>query len=367
MPAPDSDQKASRNDPWSASFWTGRRVLITGHTGFIGGWLSLALLELGADVHGIALPPPGTPSLFAASGLESRLAHRIVDLRDLDPTRQAVREAMPEIVFHLAAQPIVRQARQQPVESFATNVMGTVHLLDALRRHGGLRAALVVTSDKVYENDDTGRAHAEDDRLGGHDPYSASKAATEIVVASFRRSWFAPAGVPLVTARGGNVVGGGDFGADRLVPDILRAAMAGRAPVLRNPEATRPWQHVLDCLSGYFTYLEAAAGRRDLPAALNFGPSAGMAPVPVAEVARRIQSALGIALPWVPDAARGPHEMTRLAIDARRATEVLGWRPRLGTEAAIAWTAEWYGAWLGGGDMAALCARQIAAYEEIPA
>ena len=349
------------------SFWRGRRVLVTGHTGFKGAWAGLWLARAGAQVTGLALPPDDGPSLARELGCGHLAAAHLVDLRDAAAVDGVVGALRPEIVLHLAAQPIVRLSYSDPAATFASNVMGTVHLLDALRRHGGLRAALVVTSDKVYENDDTGRAHAEDDRLGGHDPYSASKAATEIVVASFRRSWFAPAGVPLVTARGGNVVGGGDFGADRLVPDILRAAMAGRAPVLRNPEATRPWQHVLDCLSGYFTYLEAAAGRRDLPAALNFGPSAGMAPVPVAEVARRIQSALGIALPWVPDAARGPHEMTRLAIDARRATEVLGWRPRLGTEAAIAWTAEWYGAWLGGGDMAALCARQIAAYEEIPA
>lgn len=347
--------------------WTGRRVLLTGHTGFKGAWAGRWLALAGARVTGLALPPETGPNLSRMLGDRHLAASRMVDLRDRTAVAEVVETARPELVLHMAAQPLVRLSYDDPVGTFASNVMGTVHLLDALRRISCLRAVLVVTSDKVYENDGAGRAYAENDRLGGHDPYSASKAATEIVAASFRRSFFAPAGVPLATARGGNVVGGGDFSTDRLAPDIVRAT-ASNAPLnLRNPEATRPWQHVLDCLSGYFAYAGEMIAGRAAPDALNFGPASGATPLSVAAFAQRLRAAMGAPTDWAPDPEGGPHEMARLAIDAREATRCLGWRALLDADAAIEWTAEWYGAFLRGADMAALTDSQIARYQEIQA
>jgi len=348
--------------------WDGRRVLVTGHTGFKGAWAARWLAREGAEVTGLALPAEPGPNLATMLGGAHLAGEHLIDLRDAAATARAVAEARPEIVLHMAAQPIVRASYGDPVGTFASNVMGTVHLLDALRGAEGLRAVLVVTSDKVYENDGSGRAYTEGDRLGGHDPYSASKAATEIVAASFRRSFFADNGVRLATARGGNVVGGGDFAEDRLVPDIVRAAMSNRAVVLRNPQATRPWQHVLDCLAGYFAYAEALLeDGTEAPAVLNFGPAPGAEALPVALVAARLQSAMGMVGDWRADDAPKPHEMARLAIDARAARDKLGWRPKLDAEATIGWTADWYGAFLRGEDMAARTDAQIARYQELPA
>ncbi len=343
--------------------FAGRRVLLTGHTGFKGAWAGLWLARAGAHVHGLALPPDPGPSLHALLGEGHLAASHMVDLRDRAATAAAVAETAPEIVLHLAAQPIVRESYADPVGTIATNVMGTVNLLDALRGAAGLRAVLVVTSDKVYANDGSGRAHVEADRLGGHDPYSASKAAAEIVAASFAASFLGPRGVALVTARGGNVVGGGDFAADRLVPDLVRAVQAGEPPLIRNPQATRPWQHVLDCLSGYFAYAQAALDGRAVPAALNFGPL-DAAPVTVAEIVERLQAAMGRGEGWRQDGDPGLPEMPRLQVDARAAAASLGWRPRLDTAATIRLTAEWYGAWMNRADMTRATAAQIAAYEE---
>jgi CDP-glucose 4,6-dehydratase len=246
-----------------------------------------------------------------------------------------------------------------------------VHLLDALRGAHGLRAVLVVTSDKVYDNDESGRAFAEGDRLGGHDPYAASKAAAEMAAASFSRAYFAPAGVRLATARGGNVIGGGDFAADRLVPDIVRAALAGEAVRLRNAGATRPWQHVLDCVAGYLVYLEALAAGRAVPAALNFGPPGGTAPgrdvLSVSELAAAMCEAMG-APPAVAEApagtGAGPREMRALALDAGLAATALGWRGRIGASEAVRLTADWYGAWRRGAEMERFTRDQIRAYAE---
>ena len=345
-----------RPDP---AFWRGRRVLVTGHTGFKGGWAALWLRELGSQVTGFALPPDTEPSLFAMLGAatgESILG----DLRDRAVVADAVARAAPEIVLHMAAQPLVRRGYAEPVETFAANMMGTVHLLDALRHAKGLRAVLVVTSDKVYENDESGRPFTEADRLGGHDPYAASKAATEIATASFARSYFAPAGVRLATGRGGNVIGGGDFAADRLVPDIVRAALAGEPVRLRNPAATRPWQHVMDCLSGYLVYLEALAAGRPVPAALNFGPPPGEV-LRVAKIADAMAAALDIGGGWTEEPG-GPHEMRALSIDPGRAGMELGWRGRLTPWQAIRLTADWYAAWRRGDDMERVTHRQILDY-----
>jgi CDP-glucose 4,6-dehydratase len=343
--------------------WAGRRVLLTGHSGFKGGWALAWLSRLGAEVTGLSLPPETTPNLFDAAGLGARAhASHWVDLRDAAATRAAVEAAAPEIVLHMAAQPLVRRSYRDPVETFATNIMGTVHLLEALRLSPTPpRLVLVVTSDKVYANDETGRAFTEADRLGGHDPYAASKAATEIVVASYRDAFFAPLGARLATVRGGNVIGGGDFSDDRIVPDIVRAAQAGTALALRSPTAVRPWQHVLDCLSGYFAYAETLLADPSAPLALNIGPDASR-PITVAEVAATLQSALGVATPWRHDAADAMREMTHLAIDASRARAALGWADRLPGTAALAWTAAWYAAFARGADAAALVEAELDRY-----
>jgi CDP-glucose 4,6-dehydratase len=342
------------------SFWRGKRVLLTGHTGFKGAWAALWLAKMGADVHGLALEPE-EPSLYALAGVEAGLTSYIVDLRDTDGVAIAVEKAAPELVLHMAAQPIVKRSIADPVESIAVNVLGTAHVLQALRGVGGLEAVLVVTSDKVYANAETGKAFAETDRLGGKDPYSASKAACELVAYSFARTYFDQAGVRLATARGGNVVGGGDFAADRLVPDIVRAAKANERVILRHPGATRPWQHALDCVAGYLLYLQGLAEGRDLPASLNFGPQ-GEA-VSVGVLADAVLNALGAAQGYEHRPEPGSVEMQALAVDSSLARQALGWRDRLTGPALVEATAAWYRAWLGGGDLRAFTLSQIADYE----
>lgn len=319
---------------------------------------------MGADLTGFALPPQTDPALFDMLAFPGRSI--LGDLREAETVADAVADANPQIVLHMAAQPLVRRSYREPVETLASNVMGTAHLLDAVARMGQAEALLVVTSDKVYENDGRGRAFVEDDALGGHDPYAASKAATEIVARSFSRSFLAQRGIRLATARGGNVIGGGDFSEDRLIPDIIRAIRAGKPVELRHPGATRPWQHVLDCLSGYFRFVEAMAGDDILPAAMNFGPSDPGDALSVAEVTAAMQDAMGGARDWTEAEEKGPVEMPTLAIDASLAHEVLGWRGRLASSQAIRWTADWYGAWANGGDMAAMTTDQIAAFEDPP-
>ncbi len=347
------------------SLFTGKRILLTGHTGFKGAWAARWLAGLGAQVTGLALPPLPGPNLFQMLGQGHLAASHLVDLRDPAAVDAVVGDARPDLVLHMAAQPLVRLSYSDPVGTFGSNVMGTVHLLDALRRLARPEAVLVITSDKVYANDGSGRAYAEGDALGGHDPYSASKAATEIVAASFRDAYFAPAGIPLATARGGNVIGGGDYSADRLVPDIVRALSQNEAVTLRNPGATRPWQHVLDCLDGYFTYLGALAAGRSLPPALNFGPLAGAPSFTVAELTNAMLTAMGRPAAFRLDAASGPHEMARLSIDPSRAGAVLGWQPRLTSDAMMRLTADWYADALAGRDMAAVTDAQIAQYQDL--
>ncbi|MFN4355709.1 CDP-glucose 4,6-dehydratase [Parvibaculum sp.] len=351
-------------DGLDKAFWVGRRVLLTGHTGFKGAWASLWLSRMGAEVTGFALAPETEPNLFALAAIENSVRSHIGDLRDVAALRAAIDAADPEIVIHMAAQPLVRRSYAAPVDTFATNVMGTVNLLEALRGREALRAVLVVTTDKVYENAEQGVSFREEDPLGGHDPYSASKAAAEIVTSSYARSFFAEAGVRVATARGGNVIGGGDFSEDRLVPDIWRALRKGEPLVLRNPSAARPWQHVLDCLSGYFAYARGLSERADLPAALNFGPPPDAAPVTVAALAEAVQSALGGG-GWEPANDTGPHEMMALEIDSRRARACLGWKDRLAGEPCVAWLAEWYRALNVGADMREATFSQIAAFEAL--
>lgn len=346
-------------------FWRAKRVLLTGHTGFKGSWAAIWLTRLGARVAGLALPPEQTPSLFELADVASLIDSRFADLRDPAAVAAALGADEFDLVLHMAAQPIVRTAIEHPVETFASNVMGTVHLLQALRARPGLTAALVVTSDKVYANAETGRAFAEGDALGGKDPYSASKAATEIAVQSFAKSYFEPARVPLATARGGNVIGGGDFSRDRIVADIVRAARSQAPVVLRHPEATRPWQHVLDCVAGYLAYLQALATDPATPRAMNFGPRPGGPEVTVGELATLGVEALG-AQPWrhAPDPLS--IEARALAIDAGLAKRALGFESRLDAPAAVSLTMDWYRRQANGEDARGLCEREIADYEGRP-
>jgi len=347
------------------AFWAGKRVLLTGHTGFKGAWAAIWLSRLGATVTGLALPPEQSPNLFEMAGVADLVDTHFVDLRNPDATDAAVSGRRFDLVLHMAAQAIVRTSVEDPLGTFAANVMGTAHLLQALRSQPALQAVLVITSDKVYANAETGRAFREDDPLGGKDPYSASKAATEIVVQSFARSYFDGLGAPVATARGGNVIGGGDFSRDRLVADIVRAAQGGEAVILRHPEATRPWQHVLDCLAGYFSHLEALATDPATPRALNFGPRPGGPTVSVGELATLGVQALG-GQPWRHEPDPTSIEARALAIDASLAKQALGFESRLDAPEAVALTMDWYRRQGQGEAALALCRDQIAAYESRP-
>ncbi len=348
------------------SFWEGRRVLLTGHTGFKGSWTALWLEKLGATVAGFSLAPEQAPALFDLLRPFSSAQSTIADLADHEQLTKVMDEFQPQVVLHMAAQPLVRRSYRKPRETFADNVQGTVNVLDAARYLEGLEAVLVVTTDKVYANSNSGRPFAEDDRLGGHDPYSASKACCEIATSSYRSSFFAPRGVGLATARAGNVVGGGDWSEDRLVPDVWRAVRAGRSLELRYPHSTRPWQHVLEPIAGYLLYLEALVTRPGaVPDALNFGPAPGTPEVTVAEVADAVAKELGADHAWVQ--ATGTHlpEMTTLALDASRAITALGWAPRLDPATTLRWTAEWYRDYDVGNDAREITLAQIARYEEL--
>ena len=349
-----------------AGFWHGRRVLLTGHTGFKGSWAALWLAVMGARVTGLSLAPEAGPNLFLLAEVETGLRSRICDLRDEAGLRSVVRDADPEIVLHMAAQPLVRQALKEPLPTIATNVLGTANLLDALRTSPDLRAVLVVTTDKVYENAERGVAFAEGDPLGGRDPYAASKAACEVVTSAMARSYFEPRGVAIATARGGNVIGGGDFAADRLIPDSVRAVKAGLPLALRYPLSIRPWQHVLDCLGGYLLYLEALADKEQaetMPRSLNIGPAA--AGLTVSEVAKTMLEALGSSSAWVQEPGDHPHEARLLTLDTSLARRMLDWSDRLPGRAALEATASWYRDWAGGMDMRARTLREIEAYMAI--
>jgi CDP-glucose 4,6-dehydratase len=343
-------------------FWRGRRVLLTGHTGFKGAWACAMLSGLGAEVTAFSLIPQTHPSLWEM--IEGRVAivSKIADLRDPSSVTAICRSAEPEIVLHMAAQAQVRESYRDPVETFSSNIMGTVNLLEALRGNDNLRAILAVTSDKVYANLETGSAFSENAPLGGADPYSASKGAVEIVIRSYAESFFAPLGVPLATARGGNVIGGGDFSSDRLVPDLYRAACSGVPVELRYPAATRPWQHVLDCLAGYLGYAEHLM-RRGIadPPALNFGPLVDR-PMSVAQVAEAIGQKLGNARPWRQAEGPFPPEKQALHLDSSLAGKTLAWRPRLDSNETIAWTAQWYADFAAGNDALGLMQAQIDRY-----
>jgi CDP-glucose 4,6-dehydratase len=348
--------------PGSRDFWRGRRVLITGHTGFKGAWLWLWLKDLGAEVTGYALAPPSSPNLWeiVLSGGTSIIG----DVRDADAVREAVRRAAPQVVFHLAAQALVRESYRDPLGTFDTNVLGTGSLLQACREQPGIECIVVVTSDKVYENDGAGQPFREQDRLGGHDPYSTSKACAELVTASFRDSFFG-AGPPVATARAGNVIGGGDWAAERLIPDCVRALSAGTAVTLRYPAAVRPWQHVLEPLGGYLALAQALVrAPATTPRAVNFGPDAASF-LAVREVVEGFSARFGGKPGWEPEAARQPAEARALTLSSALAERALGWRPRLPIGDALAWTADWYRAHAAKENMVSYSRTQIARYESL--
>jgi CDP-glucose 4,6-dehydratase len=337
-------------------------VFLTGHTGFKGGWLALWLTAMGAKVHGFALAPPAEPNLFAALGLGGIVGHEIGDIRDAALLGASLRRFQPDIVIHMAAQPLVLLSYQQPVETYATNVMGTVHLLEAVRACASVQATIIVTSDKCYENVDSMWSYRESDRMGGHDPYSNSKGCAELLTAAYASSFFAPAGRALGSVRAGNVIGGGDWAPDRLMTDIFAALLAGTAPVLRAPSAVRPWQHVLEPLSGYLVAAEHLAAAAQSGVAWNFGPDAD-SEVNVAAVAERVCGLWGAGVGPVSEenAARGK-EARMLTLDSTKARRELGWRPRWGLDRALTETVRWYQAWAGTKNMREFTLGQIAAY-----
>jgi CDP-glucose 4,6-dehydratase len=342
-------------------FWRHRRVLLTGHTGFKGAWATRWLHHMGAEVHGFALPPDTEPSLHVL--LKTPLAgETLADLRDPAAIDKALAAAKPEIVLHFAAQALVPASYRDPVGTWTSNVMGTIHLLEAMRRYEQSLTAVIVTTDKVYANNESGAAFAETAPLGGDDPYSASKAATEIAVHSWVKSFFA-ARHKVGSARAGNVIGGGDWSADRLIPDIVRAAQKQDSVVLRRPEATRPWQHVLDPVHGYLRYAEALYARKPgLSESLNFGPLEDQH-ITVGTIATDLIRAFG-APAWRHEPQQEIGEKGVLALDARLAEQSLSWQPRFTTQAALAATVAWYRDWMSGVEAAVLTDRQIAAFED---
>lgn len=345
-----------------AAFWGDKRVLLTGHTGFKGGWLALWLQSMGASVRGIALAPPTTPSLFDVARVGEGMDHRIADIRDFAAIRSLVADFRPEVVFHLAAQPLVRQSYRQPLETYATNVMGTVHVLEAAREASSVRAIVNVTTDKCYENHGAARGYREDEPMGGHDPYSSSKACAELVSSAYRRSFLASAGIALATARAGNVIGGGDWAEDRLVPDLLRALRQGEAVQIRNPRAVRPWQHVLEPLSGYLLLAQRLITHgQEVAEAWNFGPRDEDAK-PVQWVVEHLCTAWGEQAAWALQAGDHPHEANFLKLDIAKARQRLQWAPRWSLDTALTRTVEWHRAWHDGQDMRAACLQQISDY-----
>lgn len=350
-------------------FWRGKRVLLTGHTGFKGAWLSEWLLALGAQPAGYALDPPTQPALFDQLALADRMTHRRGDVRELESVKNFFREADPEIVFHLAAQPLVRYSYEAPVETYAVNVLGTAHVLEACRALPRVRAIVVITTDKCYENREWHWGYRENEPLGGHDPYSSSKACAELVTESYRRSFFIGGNTlseaRVASARAGNVIGGGDWAADRLIPDAIRAFEVGQPVSIRYPNSIRPWQHVLEPLYGYLMLAERLCGPdgNRFAEAWNFGPEPSDAK-PVRWVMDRMSALWSGGAAWRQDGQVHPHEAGYLKLDCAKAHALLGWRPTLNLDEALKLTVDWYRVHSQRGDLRAVTSEQIAHYTQ---
>jgi CDP-glucose 4,6-dehydratase len=350
--------------------WHGRRVFVTGHSGFKGGWLSLWLARRGALVRGYSLDPPTDPNLFTIASVATVMEDVRGDIRDYARLEACMAEFAPEVVFHLAAQPIVVRSYDEPLTTYSTNVMGTAHVMEAIRNTPSVRTVMCITTDKVYHNQGWVWPYRETDPLGGHDPYSASKACAEIVSAAYRSSYFPVEEfekhqVLIATVRAGNVIGGGDWAAYRLIPDLVRSFTSGKPVLIRRPAATRPWQHVLEPITGYILLAEKLLARQTkFASSYNFGPEYEDA-WPVERLANKVVELWGEGASWVRDSAPAPHEARFLQLDASRARYELGWRPRLTTEKALEWSIAWYRAWKEGQNMKAFTLRQIEDYEKL--
>jgi CDP-glucose 4,6-dehydratase len=354
----------------SPAFWRGKRVFVTGHTGFKGGWLVLWLESLGAKVAGYALPAPTEPSFCKLTGIDRTITCTTDDIRNLAALREHLKQFSAQIVFHLAAQSLVRPSYQDPVDTYSTNVMGTVNLLEAVRQCPGIRAVVVVTSDKCYENREWLWGYRENEPMGGHDPYSNSKGCAELVTAAFRNSFFHPDAyqrhnVALASGRAGNVVGGGDWAQDRLLPDVIRAMVEHKPVKIRNPDAIRPWQHVLEPLGGYLHLAERLFEHGpQFSGAWNFGPRDDDA-MPVSRIVDAATRLWGEGAKWETDGGQHPHEAVYLKLDCSKAHSLLGWQPRLRVDKALEWTIEWYKAWRQRKDMRDISLKQISTYAEM--
>lgn len=343
-------------------FWQGRSVFLTGHTGFKGGWMALWLTHMGAKVSGYALNPPSTPNFFTENKLEARLFESTIgDLRDLATLSKALNAAKPAIVIHMAAQPLVRESYRTPIDTFGTNVMGTAHLLEAARQVASVEAVVVITTDKCYENQEWLWSYRENDRLGGYDPYSSSKACAELVTAAYRSSFYDKAGIKLASARAGNVIGGGDWAADRLIPDFFRAIEADEVLKIRSPHAVRPWQHVLEPVAGYLQLAERLVLEGTaFNGAWNFGPEE-LDAKPVSFVANYLRNKIANAQ-WELESHQQPHEAGLLKLDSSKAKKHLNWRPKWSLETALNATIDWHLAWKSGESMAEFSLQQIETY-----
>ena len=346
----------------TSDFWRDKRVLLTGHTGFKGAWLSLWLHSMGAKVKGFALAPPTTPNLFEEANVGDLIQSNLGDIRDFAAISKVIKDFKPEVVFHMAAQPLVRYSYDEPLETYATNVMGTAHLLESIRSIDTVRAIVNVTTDKCYENREWVWGYREDEAMGGYDPYSSSKACSELVTAAYRQSFLDKAGIAVATARAGNVIGGGDWANDRLVPDILRAFQNKQPVSIRNPNSIRPWQHVLEPLSGYLLLAEKLCTEPEaFSQAWNFGPQDDDAK-PVGWIVEAMANKWGKDASWSVDKDDHPHEAHYLKLDISKARQSLGWSPRWTLDQALDHTAEWHMAWLKGSDMRSQCFKQIEDY-----
>lgn len=344
------------------NFWRGKRVFITGHTGFKGGWLSLWMQSLGAELKGFALDPPLTPNLFTEAKISQCMESEIGDIRSYEAIQNSICSFNPEIIFHMSAQPLVRYSYKNPIETYATNVMGSVHLLESIRHIDSVRVVVNVTTDKCYENKEWIWGYRENEAMGGYDPYSSSKACSELISSAYCRSYFSDIGIGLATARAGNVIGGGDWAEDRLIPDILRSISRGLPAVIRNPNSIRPWQHVLEPLSGYMMLAEALWSNPTLySGGWNFGPNDSDSK-PVAWIAEELCRAWGNQASWHVDTGSHPHEATYLKLDISKAQKLLGWKPAWSLSQALDSITEWHKNWINSVDVRSLCLQQINQY-----